>query len=84
MSFEDINIVRAWPIINGYVQIPNNLPADKTRLDADDLLASGLVTDAEISSFKNGSKQDKQRIFNLKPVKPYEWYTTNPVDEANT
>ena len=32
MSLETISIARMFPIINGFVQLPNNNPADKTSV----------------------------------------------------
>lgn len=82
MTYNEIKIIRTWPIINGYVQIPNNLPSDKTRLKANNLV--GAVPSGMIVQYSKGSKQGAQSFFTLQPLAPNEWYSINPVDIANS
>lgn len=45
MSLETIRIYHSWPVINGFAQVPNNLPKDKTR-----------VSIAEALTYTNGEE----------------------------
>lgn len=84
MSFEDIFIHRDLPIKNGFVQVPPNQPLDNIRID--DETAVTTVVGSEIvelslgSGRPTGSKHGQQRFLRLPGIRPYEWYTSNPVD----
>ncbi len=65
MSFETITLARKYPIINGYVQLPPNLDADKDSLSVADALtayAGSYVEQLTMGSgvpigFKSGAQQ---------------------------
>jgi len=40
MSFETIKVYRQFPIINGFVQLPNNREADKTKHSVETVLSA--------------------------------------------
>jgi len=87
MSFEDIRLYRQWPIINGYVQVPHNLPRDKTRVTVNEALSliSGSITTMLSlgSGVATGSKHGQQEFLVLPAVLPNGWYTTNPVEDVS-
>lgn len=86
MALADIKIYRTWPVINGYVQVPHNKPADKTRVTVDEALS--LVAGSEASQLSlgsgkaTGSKHGQQEFLRLPPVAADSWYSTNPVDDV--
>lgn len=84
MAFSEIMIYRTWPIINGYVQVPNNKPSDKTRVTVDEALASIPGSDIgrlSLGSGKpTGSKCGQQEFLLLPPVAADGWYESNPID----
>lgn len=82
MSFEEIKIVRSWPVINGYVQIPPNLPRDKTRLKAVDTV--GNIPGGSLVQYAKSSKQGTQSFLTLQPLSPGEWYPVDPVILADS
>jgi hypothetical protein len=81
MSFEDIQIHRDLPIINGFVQIPPNHESDKTKVDPDTV--TGLST--EIVHLSLGSGEDRgrgygrQRFLRLQGIRPDQWYASSPL-----
>lgn len=62
-----IQIFRALPIINGYVQILDNKPADKTAVKAEDFAVPGAkIVSLSLGSGPNtGSKFGAQRFVRL-------------------
>ena len=51
MSFEDITIQRNWPIVNGYLQMPDNLEKDKTKIGYTD----GLTLGGQFANLSTGT-----------------------------
>lgn len=87
MSFSEIFIHRAWPVVNGYVQVPNNKPSDKTRVTVDEALSlidgSSAVQLSHGSGKATGSKHGQQEFLRLPAVAADSWYDTNPVDDVS-
>jgi len=86
MALTDIRIYRSWPVINGFVQVPHNKPADKTRVTVDEALS--LIPGSEAAQLSlgsgraTGSKHGQQEFLRLPPVNADGWYTTNPVESV--
>jgi len=47
MSFKTIKIYRGYPIVNGYIQLPNNLEKNKAKTPISELLDSGALMDID-------------------------------------
>jgi len=86
MSFESIRIHRDFPIINDFVQVPNNLETDKTRVTSTEALTNIVgseMTQLSLGSGRpRGSKQGQQQWIRLPGLIPGEWYDTDPVDDV--
>lgn len=68
MSFESIRIYHDWPVINGFAQVPSNLPKDKTRVSVAEALtyADGEEVYLSLGSGRNtGSKFGAQSFIRL-------------------
>lgn len=87
MSLEAITIYRSWPVINGHVQVPNNEPADKTRVTLDEALTA--VTNSTASrltqgmGIHTGSSFGAQEFLVLPGVHPGEDYSADPVSQVS-
>lgn len=88
MARRDISIHRDLPVINGFVQVPNNAETDKTRVTTAEALAaiSGSATTrlSMGSGTQTGWKAGQQEWVRLPGLTPGESYTTelgaDPVD----
>lgn len=91
MSMSDIKIYRAYPIINGFVQLPLNRSLVKSGQSgvqlyktADDVLTA--ITDAQevnllLGSGRNtGAKFGAQSYIELAGVAADSWYSSDPAD----
>lgn len=83
MPMSDIKIYRQLPIINGFVQVPPNRPADKTRVSAIDTTDSSgaiFISGATVKQFgyaqNTGSKHGRQRFYELPGVSADSWYAS--------
>jgi hypothetical protein len=72
MSFETITIVRQFPVINGFVQLPDNYIRNRTSVPVKDFLAT---TGADLVKIQHtggariaGSKHGVQEIVELDPL----------------
>lgn len=83
MSFSTIKIYRQLPIINKYVQFPNNREQDKTAVlatEAQDLIAGSVLKQLSLGSGRQtGSKFGAQQFLQLPGISPNEWYESDPV-----
>lgn len=69
MSFEKITIQRSLPIINGYVQVPDNLKKNKNAVDATTEIENnvnnlnvtpvklGITGPCRLAGFKHGKQE---------------------------
>lgn len=83
MPMSEIKIFRQLPIVNGYVQVHNNLPSDKTRvseLETTDSSGAYFISGANVKSFgyakETGSKHGRQRFYELPGVSADSWYAS--------
>ena len=87
MSFETISIHYHYPIIDDYVQVPNNEETDKTRVTSDEALisipGSEVVRLTKGSGRQTGSFFGQQEVLRLPGIAPNEWFATNPVDDLS-
>lgn len=86
MSFEDITIVRAYNVVNGFVQFPPNTEATKSAIT--DVAALVAVPGSSVtwflggSGYPTGAKQGQQELFELPPLAAFgNWYATDPTAE---
>lgn len=86
MSFEDITIHRAYPIINGYVQVPHNKETDKTRVTVDEAIASISGSEqvwlSKSTGQSTGASFGSQSFLMLPETLAREFLASNPVDEV--
>lgn len=84
MSAQTILIHRDLPIINGFVQVPNNAESDKTRVTYVEALnainGSALTTLSQGSGNQYGSKVGAQAFVRLPGLIPGTSYGTDPVN----
>ena len=84
MSMSDIVIYRDFPIINGFVQVPNNAESDKNRVTVTEAL--NAISGSSQTFLSNGSgqvhggKHGAQSFVRLPGLQPGQSYATDPVD----
>ena len=75
----DILIYRDFPVVNGYVQVPPNGPADKHRVTLENALVAFAGSASEVdltlgSGRETGSHFGQQKFLRLAPIHPDTWY----------
>ncbi len=83
MSFEDIKILRSFPVIDDFVQIAPNTEIEKTKVTLEAALA--LIPGSKVIRLSLGSgrrwglKSGQDELFQLPAILPNTWYTSDHI-----